>query len=172
MPHIHTEPDQHDLTVSMYVIRTDFEQPKAMLHLHKKYHVWMQFGGHVELNENPWQAVKHELLEETGYDLTQLKLLQPKQRMGKITGTELHPQPININTHLAGDRHYHTSIDYAFVTDQEPAHQIAENESDQIKFVTREELEAMGAKEIFAGNQDIYRYIFDEGLPSWEQVSL
>lgn len=171
MPHIHTKPGQHDLTVSMYIIRTDFDQPKAMLHLHKKYKVWMQFGGHVELYESPWQAVEHELLEEAGYELSQLKLLQPPNRIKEITGAQLHPQPIDVNTHLAGDRHYHIALDYAFITDEEPLHAIGEHESDQIRLMTLEELLALGEKDIFPGNRDTYTYVFNECLPNWERVA-
>ena len=31
MPHIHTEPGQHDHTASAYIFRTDFSEPKVML---------------------------------------------------------------------------------------------------------------------------------------------
>ncbi len=32
----------------------------------------MQVGGHIELDETPWQAVEHELREESGYTLAEL----------------------------------------------------------------------------------------------------
>jgi 8-oxo-dGTP pyrophosphatase MutT (NUDIX family) len=170
MPHIHSGPGQHDLTVSMFIVRTDFDQPKAMLHMHKKFKKWMQFGGHVELDENVWDAVKHELLEETGYELSQLKLLQPKDRMHRVGKATLHPQPINVNTHLAGDDHYHTALDYAFVTDQTPKHEIGEDESQDIKFATIDEIRAMNEDEMYESNQDTFGYIFEVCLPSWDQV--
>jgi len=63
MAHIHTQPGQHDHTASAYIVRTDFDEPKIMLHLHRKIGKYLQFGGHVELHETPWQAVVHELRE-------------------------------------------------------------------------------------------------------------
>src|SRR5690349_3881626 len=120
MPHIHTGPGQHDLAVGAYIIRSDFDEPKLLLHWHKKLDKWLQFGGHVELDENLWDAVRHELLEESGYELKQLKLLQPKERMKSLRGAILHPQPFHLNTHVFNETHNHTVLEYAFVTDQEP----------------------------------------------------
>ena len=76
MAHIHTEPGQHDHTVSVYLVLLDGKTPEILLHLHKKYRRLMQFGGHVELNEDPWQAIIHELEEETRYVISELKILQ------------------------------------------------------------------------------------------------
>jgi 8-oxo-dGTP diphosphatase len=66
MAHIHTKPGQHDFTASAFIIRIDTPKPKVLLHMHKKLGVLLQPGGHIELNENPWQAVHHEIEEETG----------------------------------------------------------------------------------------------------------
>lgn len=173
MPHIHTEEGQHDLTVSMYIVRTDFDQPKIMLHVHKKHGVWMQFGGHVELNENPWKAVEHELLEESGYDVSQLQLLQPPVRMRTLSGSaELHPQPFDVNTHKVKDGHFHIALEYAFVSDEVPSHDIGEDESDQIRLFTRDELLALPEDQIFESNRSSCLYVLDECLPEWERVSL
>ena len=58
MAHIHNEPGQHDLTVSAFIINvSDKENPKILLCRHKKLGKLLQPGGHVELDENPWQAV-------------------------------------------------------------------------------------------------------------------
>lgn len=70
MPHIHTEPGQHDLTVSAYIVRMDLPEPAIILHKHRKLNKWLQFGGHVEPHENPWQAVQREIREESGYELS------------------------------------------------------------------------------------------------------
>ncbi len=62
MAHIH---EHYDFTVSAYVLHPT--QPKIALHFHKKLFKWLQFGGHVELDEDPAQALTHELLEEAGF---------------------------------------------------------------------------------------------------------
>lgn len=64
MSHIHSGNNQHDLTVTAYIVRIDTPEPQALLHLHKKLGVLLPVGGHVELSETPWQAIAHELEEE------------------------------------------------------------------------------------------------------------
>lgn len=100
MPHIHTEPGQHDQTASAFIIRTDTPEPAVLFHMHKKVHILLQPGGHIELHETPWQAVLHEIHEETGYELSQLTILQPQQRIRTLSGAVNHPMLINQNTHL------------------------------------------------------------------------
>lgn len=98
MAHIHTNPGEHDLTTSAFVVRDDLETPKLLLHMHKKLHVLLQPGGHVELREDPWQAITHELKEESGYALEELEILSPKAPNAK-----LHPVPVVVNTHNFDD---------------------------------------------------------------------
>jgi len=64
MAHIHTAPNQHDHTVTAYIIRIDKDEPRALLHMHKKLNVLLPVGGHIELDETPWAAMAHELEEE------------------------------------------------------------------------------------------------------------
>src|SRR5687768_11259744 len=122
MPHIHTEPGQHDHTVSIYIVRTDFDEPKIMLHLHRKVQLYAQFGGHVELTETPWQAATHELREEAGYDLSQLMLLQPAKYMSRVGSAVVHPQPVVHATmgYVIDKSHFHTDSAYALIAKTEP----------------------------------------------------
>lgn len=152
-------------------MRTDFDEPKIMLHLHKKLGKYMQFGGHVELHENPWQALIHETQEESGYELKQLKLLQPKERIKKLTGSIAHPVPMCINTHpFKDDTHFHIDIEYAFVTDQEPLHEVGDDESHEFAFFTRSEIVQLGDDKIFENTREIVLFFFDVCLPKWERV--
>ena len=99
MPHIHTQPNQHDASVTMFIICMDGNQPQLLMHMHRKLGKLMPPGGHVELDETPWAAVSHELQEETGYRLTELDIMQPKLRMKSARGITIHPQPFASNTH-------------------------------------------------------------------------
>lgn len=170
MPHIHTKPGQHDHTASAFIVRTDFAEPKIMLHKHKKLGVYMQFGGHIELSETPWQAISHEIPEETGYNMGQLMILQPKQRLKKVSRSILHPIPVCHNTHMIVDSHYHTDLDYAFVTNEPPKGKVGEGESNDIKLFTLAELLAHPANDIFQEVADITLFIFDVCLPEWERL--
>lgn len=169
MAHIHTEPGQHDHTVSTYIIRTDFSEPKLMLHLHKKHGSYLQFGGHIELDETPWEAITHELVEEAGYDLDQLTILQPATRLTNLSNNVVvHPIPVSHNTHRFNDTHAHTDTVYAMLANSEPRHTPGEDESTDIKLFTRDELIALSNDQILENVREIGLYIFDEIFDSWQ----
>mgnify|MGYP000920302300 CR=1 FL=1 len=163
MPHIHTKPGQHDFTVSAFIIRTDFDEPKAMLHRHKKLGKWLQFGGHVELDENPWQAITHEILEETGYDMDQLRLLVAVKGPGADDAIA-HPIPFSFNTHKFDESHNHTDIGYAFGATGKPNNMIGDDESADIVCFTRSELNDLPSSEIHDNTKQAFFYIFDNLL--------
>lgn len=173
MPHIHTNSGEHDHTVSAYIIRLDFNEPKTMLHLHKKVHVYLNFGGHIEINENPWEAIEHEILEESGYNLNQLKILQPKNRIKNLTGNLLHPIPLTYGTHdiseIAESKHLHTDSSFVFVTNEPPANNISAGESQDILILSRDEVTDHDNVGLFV--KEVSEYIFEEVLPNWEQVN-
>ena len=170
MPHIHTEENQHDLTVTSYIVRVDTPEPKALLHMHRKLNVLLPVGGHVELDETPWQAMAHELTEESGYTLSQLQILQPQSRIKKISNVVQHPYPLSMNTHEIPDGHYHTDIQYGFVTTEDPSVQINEGESSDLRWVTQKELSTLSSELIYEGTREIYTFMFDEALAKWDKV--
>jgi 8-oxo-dGTP pyrophosphatase MutT (NUDIX family) len=172
MAHIHTQPGQHDHTASAFIFRTDFDQPKIILHLHKKLGAYMQFGGHIELHENPWQAIVHELREESGYDIDQLQILQPKVRLTNLSDNAIiHPQSVSHTTHPLGNDHFHTDSAYAMTTGKSPRHQPDEGESTDSILLNRDELVSLPADQIIENVREIALYIFDEILPHWQPVA-
>ncbi len=170
MPHIHTEPGQHDHTASAYIVRIDMSEPKILLHRHKKLNRYLQFGGHIELNETPWQAVLHEVQEEAGYEPGQLTLLQPKHRIKHLPHVDLHPYPVCYNTHRFSDTHFHTDIGFAFVVSELPKHEVAEDESRDFGLFSQKELLALPETDTFEDVKEIGLFIFDECLKNWEQI--
>ena len=171
MPHIHTEPGQHDHTASGFIVRLDHDEPRILLHVHKLLRKYLQFGGHIELDEDPWQAVKHEVQEESGYSMDQLKILQPKfypKRQSK--DVKYHPFPISHNTHAFNSEHWHTDVAYAFTTRQEAKHSVSEDESGIIKAFSKSDIMSMGQDEIFDNLKETCLFIFDECLPNWEEL--
>lgn len=170
MPHIHTKPGEHDHTASAYIFRIDGSEPRLLMHMHKKLQRYMQFGGHIETDETPWQAITHEVMEESGYQMAQLKILQPKQRVRALTGAKLHPMPIYLNTHKFNKTHFHTDIAYAFVTAEEPKQKIAANESADVKLLTREELGNLAAEQTYESVRAGALFVFDFCLADWEKV--
>lgn len=173
MAHIHTEPGQHDQTASAWIISERAGEPKLLLHRHKLLGVMLEPGGHVELNETPWQAVLHEILEETGYEPNQLKVLQPKDRLKALGGAILHPYPLVSNSHKfdAEGNHIHTDLAYAFITDQEPNQSIGDGESSEFKWLNLTEIKALPATDIFENVRQIAEYVLGHVAMNWEAVN-
>ena len=169
MAHIHTGPGQYDLTVSMYILRLA-DSPRLLMHRHKTLGVWLQPGGHVELDETPWQAVAHELREETGYDLDQLCVLQPPLAPPDPYGDVLHPQPVCLRSFPfgVGTNHFHTDLCFAFVADADPRHPIGVGESPDLVWLTRQELSEL--PQMYEDARQIGMYIFDFLLEEWVRV--
>lgn len=174
MPHIHCEPGQYDHTVSAFIIRLDNSEPQMLLHMHKKVRKLTQPGGHIELNENVWEAIQHELVEETGYNLRQLKILQPTYRIKTLTKSVVHPQPICVNTHNYGMGldHKHLDTNYCFVAYGEPEGKPGEGESDDLRWFTREQLKNLNENEVTVRAKEIGEAIFEHFLEEWVEEPL
>ena len=171
MPHIHTEPGQHDLTTTAFIIRTDGNEPRGLLHAHKKLGLLLPVGGHVELQENPWAAVIHEIEEESGYDISQLDVLQPEDRITAMTGTKVHPVPLFLQTHKfkADSNHFHVDVGFCLVTEQTPRSLPADGESQQLLWMTQSEIAAHHA-DMPADIGEIFDFGFDVALKNWQRV--
>lgn len=171
MPHQHTKPGQYDQTASAFIIRTDGPEPRLMLHRHKILGFWLQFGGHVELHENPWETITHELLEESGYAMEQLKLLQPKHRLRQTTDSVMHPVPFYDQSHNLPDPrvsdHNHTDRGYVFFTDQEPRSKVADGESSRIRLFTLADIKKLKPGESPEDIKEIAEYILNIDLGNW-----
>lgn len=174
MAHIHTNPGEHDHTASAFIVRTDMTEPRLLLHKHKKLGVLLQPGGHVELNETPWQAIRHEIIEETGYHLSQLKILQPKVRIEKLSDAILHPVSVCTNTHNFDPegKHKHTDEGYAFVANGAPRGTPEEGESVDMQWVSLSELENLSKDEIYANVREVGEFVLDVVFKDWEAVDL
>jgi ADP-ribose pyrophosphatase len=174
MPHLHTRPGDHDATVSFFVVRTDGPEPRLSYHLHRRARKLMMFGGHVEHDETPWAAVRRELVEESGYQPEQVRLLQPPVRMRRLTDAAAHPVPVLSSTACTSPdpAHFHTDLLYALVTAEEPAGAPGDGESTDIRLLTRDQLDAVADDQIVEMWREAGRFILDEILPAWESVEL
>ena len=140
MPHIHTEPNQHDVTVSAWIFRDHGNHVEVFVHMHRKMQKYMEVGGHMELDETPWQAIAHELAEETGYSLDELELYQPSYMPTDLTNVIVHPVPTLVLTYQPVPGHYHTDMSYVFYAKSEPLDVPNSGESQDLRWMTFQEL--------------------------------
>lgn len=174
MPHIHTKPGEVDFTATAYIVRLDGENPRVLLHMHKRYNRLLPVGGHVEPNETPWSAVMHEVLEEAGYLPDNLFVMQPKVRVNHTQkNRNNHPLPFLMNTHdIPNDiEHWHSDLAYLLTTNQEPTEQLAEGESQDLRWYTKRDIEALyKAGELKVNKYEVLLHIFDTLLTEYEPI--
>lgn len=173
MPHIHTEHAQFDNTVTAYIMLMEPQKPpRILLHKHRKLGVYLPVGGHVELNETPWQAMAHEIEEESGYTLAELQILQPAVRLGLMDEVAVHPQPMLLNSHAFDSRsdHFHSDISYPFIAHAKPAKQPSDGESNDIRWLTYDELEALPSTDIYNNSKRTALFGLGVILDLWEPL--
>ena len=141
MPHIHTEPNQHDVTVSAWLFRGEKEQ-EVFVHMHRKMHKYTEVGGHMELDETPWQTIAHELEEESGYGLDDLEIYQPDYVRPVIShAVTVHPVPTYVVTYQPVKDHYHTDFIYVFHEISGPSSVPGDGESNDLRWMSLKDLE-------------------------------
>ncbi len=155
MAHLH---ELFDFTVSAFILHPS--EPKICLHFHKKLSVWLQPGGHIELDEDPLEGLKHELLEEVGFKVDDYEILQqidqPKPRHSKTL-----PLPFHLNVHqFANTNHRHIDFGY-LIKAKTNKFNPQEGESKQIEWLSLKEIKSLHKKgEIYDGTLDICDWIF------------
>lgn len=106
---------------------------KILLVKHKKNRKWTQPGGHMEENETPEETALREAYEETGLHVRLLGERFPREE------DFIRPLGIQCNRHSTGDTHI--DIIYAAVPNDDSKEKINLEESDDIGWFSREELE-------------------------------
>ena len=103
MAHIH---EKIDFTASVYIV----QDGKILLHKHKKLGIWLQPGGHIELDEDPTEAAKREALEETGFVVELVGNIGiPVPHRGRSRDLLL---PMFLNRHNYDATHEHIDFSY------------------------------------------------------------
>lgn len=129
MPHIH---DLIDFAVLVYIVY----QNKVLLVDHKQLKTWLPVGGHIELHEDPEEALLREVQEECGL---QIKLLEksPKFRLKDVKSL---PSPSYLNIHQISSTHKHIGLIY-FAKAKSNKVKLAEKEHNGIRWFSEKELE-------------------------------
>lgn len=136
MPHIHKD---IDFVVSAYI----FMSGRVLLIFHRELQLWLPIGGHIELNEDPEEALFREIKEETGLLSDDLTILTDKLT-GDTPGNKFLYRPNFMAIHNISASHRHTALIYVL---RSRTFQIAlaENEHEQIKWYSLDEIDRLGA---------------------------
>ena len=130
MPHIH---EKIDFCADALIVHEN----KILLIFHKKHKIWLQIGGHIELDEDPQAALLREIKEECGLDV---EIVGKKEPDITVEGTKFLYPPAFMNIHKINDTHKHIGLFYickaesdAFVHNKE--------EHDDIRWFSKEDLD-------------------------------
>lgn len=119
MPHIH---ERYDFVVSVFIVH----RRRVLLVHHKKYNEWLPIGGHIDLDEDPDQALDKEIREECGL---RVRILNTAPAIA-----HRHVKPLRtpsfMDVHRISDTHKHIALVY-----------FAKASSDRARLHTREHRE-------------------------------
>lgn len=128
MPHIH---EKYDFVVNAFLV---FDNKVLLVH-HPRYNKWLPMGGHVELDEDPEEALFREIKEETGLEV---EIVGSKPNM-KSNDTKFIYAPNYIEVHDANPPHRHIALNY-FAKARTKDH-IKSPEHDELKWFSSDELD-------------------------------
>jgi len=129
MPHIH---DLFDFVVDVFIVY----QNKVLLIFHKKLQRWLPIGGHIELNENPDQALFREVEEECGLEI---EVINSKPSIIS-EGTNFLFTPAFLDVHNISEKHKHIGL-YYFAKARSDEFKFNKEEHDDICWFSVEDLE-------------------------------
>lgn len=129
MSHIH---ELIDFTVNALIVYEN----KILLVDHKKIGKWMPIGGHIELDEDPEEALLRETQEECGLTV---EVVGNKPEIQDEIVKPLIP-PVYMDIHRINDTHQHIGLVY-FARAKSNNAILAEAEHNAIRWFTREELD-------------------------------
>ncbi len=132
MAHIHP---LYDFVVSAYIVYDS----RVLLVFHKSLQKWLPVGGHIELNEDPEDALYREIEEETGLQKKQVTLYA--QKPNEVSdGTKFLPTPSFLDVHDISESHKHIGFTYFLESNTDSVIQsVAEH--DDIKWYTDSDLD-------------------------------
>jgi 8-oxo-dGTP pyrophosphatase MutT (NUDIX family) len=129
MAHIH---DLIDFVVSAYIIYKD----KVLLIHHKQLNKWLPIGGHIELNEDPEEALFREVKEECGLEI---EVIADKPAI-ESSGTKFLYTPAFLDIHKISETHRHVGLVY-LARSKSDKFIFNEEEHKDIKWFSSEDLE-------------------------------
>lgn len=133
-------------------------QKRTLLLWHKKLQRWMPAGGHVDPNETPEDAAKRECKEETNLDVEIVGEEQSDLFLGNPIEGRMLKKPIAMlleeipENPITGEA-AHQHMDFLFIArplDESQVVRMTKEESDHIRWFTRDDVATLPDGEIFS----------------------
>jgi len=133
MAHIH---DKIDFVSTAFIVHRD----KVLLVHHRILNMWLPVGGHIELDEDPVEALYREIKEEAGIDKNNLEIMSDKPNLKGIRHKFLLT-PNYLDIHNFSDTHKHVSLTYLVKSKTD---KLVHNDREHIgiKWFTKQEIES------------------------------
>lgn len=156
--------ERHDTSTVIICGQDKQDTKKVLLVWHTKLKKWMAPGGHIENNENPYQAALRETLEETGLDISGFL---PEPQILDDRAKQL-PLPNYIWEELIDEtskdpEHYHIDMIYVVDIGESDVNLTQETQEAELRWFTYEDLDglelfdnvAMLLREVLAGEKTL-----------------
>ncbi len=133
MPHIH---EKIDFCVECYIVNDN----TVLLRYHDKYNLWLSVGGHIELDEDPVEAILREIKEEVG--ITDITIYQPRALFDSVDepGVKDKIPPYFMYRHHVNKTHEHVAFVYFASTTQSQITQGPTEKTTKVHWFTKEDL--------------------------------
>ena len=140
---------KREFCASVFVINP--ENKKILLVKHKHFNKWVQPGGHIVHNEVPEETAMREAYEETGVKVQLLGERFPREN------DYIRPLGIQKNRGSKGD--IHVDVTYAAIPVGNTEPNYDDEETTNVKWFTREEIETLN---MFEDIKITYDYIIQK----------
>ena len=132
MSHIH---EHIDWTIVAYVVHGG----RVLFIFHKELQKWLPLGGHIELDEDPDQALLREVKEESGLEDVEVLASKPDIAPSSPERKFLYA-PSFVDIHPISETHRHIGLVY-FLRSKTDAVALAEQEHDEIRWLGESDLD-------------------------------
>ena len=105
MAHIH---EKIDYCAEAFIVYKN----KVLLRMHDKYKFWLSVGGHIELDEDPVEAVIREAKEEVGLDIEIVGYCPAQDNTPENRGYQYITAPRYLGRHPVKENHEHVVFVY------------------------------------------------------------
>ncbi len=98
--------EQFQAKICLTVAAVLIHEGQALLIKHKKLGIWLNPGGHIEVNEPPHQAAEREFWEETHLKVRAISW----EKLPTDEDSQYLPSPISTNLHWASRQNYEARL--------------------------------------------------------------